>query len=349
MPTVIGNAPADAPEQMPPDGPGQAPQTPPPESRARSCNHCGHPLAPGQEWCLNCGAGAPGSLESPRWRSLTAIGAGVAVLALGAVAAAYAALNEHSPKRATIVRTVASLPPASTPPATTPIPKTTLPTSPAHTKLPGLLRKRKLPKIPLTAITPKKSSTTKSSSGSGTSSKRESESATKAAEEKSESESSEPAAILLDTNAAITYNPYGLPASYFGDPSLVIDGDTATAWTAQIDPATAPTMAEGVLLDLKALLRVSALQLDTQTPGMTVQVDGTTASKAPESILAKAWTALSPPKVIKKRETRIKLGRQQRSFRYVLLWISKAPAADVGTAQAPGHVDVNELELFPAG
>lgn len=29
------------------------------------------------------------------------------------------------------------------------------------------------------------------------------------------------------------------------------------------------------------------------------------------------------------------------------LWISKAPESAVGTATAPGHVDVNEVELFP--
>ena len=33
--------------------------------------------------------------------------------------------------------------------------------------------------------------------------------------------------ILLDTNAASTYNPYAYPASNFGDPSLAIDGETA--------------------------------------------------------------------------------------------------------------------------
>jgi hypothetical protein len=32
----------------------------------------------------------------------------------------------------------------------------------------------------------------------------------------------------------------------------------------------------------------------------------------------------------------------------VTLWISKAPAASIGTAKAPGHVTVDELELFEA-
>ena len=64
---------------------------------------------------------------------------------------------------------------------------------------------------------------------------------------------------MLDTNAASTYNPYNYPASGFGDPSLAIDGDTSTAWTAQVNPATAPKMAEGLLIDLKAKQKISAI------------------------------------------------------------------------------------------
>jgi hypothetical protein len=52
--------------------------------------------------------------------------------------------------------------------------------------------------------------------------------------------------------------------------------------------------------------------------------------------------------VLKKRHQRITLRESQRAFRFVTLWISRAPAASVGTPQAPGHVSVNELELFPA-
>ena len=42
----------------------------------------------------------------------------------------------------------------------------------------------------------------------------------------------------------------------------------------------------------------------------------------------------------------IKLRDSGKGFRFVTLWISKAPAAPAGAPS--GHVSVNELELFPA-
>jgi hypothetical protein len=153
-------------------------------------------------------------------------------------------------------------------------------------------------------------------------------------------------AIVIDTNAATTYNPDGLPASNFGDPTLAIDGETSTAWTALVEPAVAPKMAAGLVVDLKSAQRLSTLELVTSTPGMAVQVFGSTAAAAPASITDPAWSRLSKV-VVAKHTTRIKLGKPKQGFRFVALWVSKAPASAVGTAQAPGHVSVNEIELFP--
>jgi hypothetical protein len=309
-----------------------------PKPAARSCSHCGSPLARGQEWCLQCGAATRGSLENPRWRSTTAIAAGVAALALGAAAATYAALDEHAPKRA--VRTIAATTPPVTPPTSvTPpaITKSAVPSTPAHPKLPIPLQKTKLPKIPLTAPATPSKPASKGATGKTSPGKSE-----------GEGTSSEPAALELDTNAASTYNPYLLPASYFGDASLVIDGDTATAWTAELDPASAPAMAEGVLLNLNSAQKLSAMKLITQSPGMRVQVYGTALSTPPESIVNSGWTPLSAPRVVKKHDVRIKLVHQKSAFRYVVLWISKAPAGDSATAQPPARVYVNELEVFSA-
>ena len=36
----------------------------------------------------------------------------------------------------------------------------------------------------------------------------------------------------------------------------------------------------------------------------------------------------------------------KKPYRFIVLWISQAPASAVGTPQAPGRVSVNELELF---
>jgi len=313
-------------------------------------------MAAGQNWCLQCGAGAPGSLGARGWRSAAAVAVAVAALVLGAAAAGYAALSKGTPRAQVVTRTVAQTPPPATPTTTTPVTPGGAASTPKAGSVPGL-GSAKPPKIPLTAITPKTAtpgktktstptstapaaSTTPSSTSTGGASSGEHAGASGEAESQS-------AAILLDTDAASTYNPYELPASWFGDPSLAIDGDPTTAWTAQVDPTTAPTMAEGLLIDLKSKQKVSSLKLITTTPGMTVQVYATKGTTAPTSITSPEWTALTRSEVVKKKHARLTLRDSKKAFEYLTLWISKAPASAVGTPEAPGQVSVDEVELFP--
>jgi hypothetical protein len=290
----------------------------------------------------------------------------VLVLVLGAAAAAYAALNGGTNKANVVTRTVARVPPPSATTTTT-TPGVTQPTTPGGAvKTPkpakGLLGLggAKPPKIPLTAATPQANTTT-GATGTGTNAGKTNKTSTTTSTAPASSapsegkaggeanEESQQAAILLDTNAASTYNPYELPASFFGDPSLAIDGDPTTAWTAQVDPSTAPNMAEGLLIDLRsAKQKVAVAQLITSTPGMTVQIYGANGQTAPTSITAPAWIPLSRPQVVKKKKLRFTLHHAGKAFRFITLWISKAPQSALGSAQAPGHVDVDELELFPA-
>jgi hypothetical protein len=361
--TSLVDSPPDAPVngQAPPNGsagtaPGPAPASRPPGNRRRTCAKCDAALAPDQDWCLHCGAGAPGSLGAPGWRAPAAILTGAAILALGAAAVGYAALNKGTAKPRVVTTTVAQ---ASTPAVTTPTTPATGATSGAATATPKTKSALpavpvKPPKIPLTAITPKASGTTKTTPASPKPKASKPTSTAPASPTTGDSGAngeeaeSKPSSILLDTDAAETYNPYELPASDFGDPSLAIDGDPSTAWTAQINPATAPSMAEGLLIDLKAKQKLSALELITSTPGMTVQVYGTTGHTAPTSITDPAWLPLSYSELTKKKHTHIKLRDSKKAFTFVTLWISKAPNSAIGTAEAPGHVDVNEVELFPA-
>jgi hypothetical protein len=369
--TLLADPPAVASTEQPPatETPGaapsgSAPESPqsPPAAPQPTCANCGAPLGAGQDWCLQCGAGTPGSLDAggPSWRSAAAILTATAVLVLGAAAAAYAALNkEGTPKARTAIVALTPAPTAVTP--TTPITPTPTPTTPgAVTPTPKASEippttnpltstgSSNPPKIPLTAPTPKSSSGTtttpssKTNESSGTTT-------TPGTSESGSGAASEPttAAIVLDPDAASTYNPYGYPESEFGDPSLAIDGDSSTAWTAQVNPAVAPKMAEGIVIDLKSARRISAVGLITSTPGMSVQVYGANGHAPPTSITDPAWVQLSPYLLEKKHNVRIKLQNATKAFRFITLWISKAPVASVGSAQAPAHVAVNELELFP--
>ncbi len=324
-----------------------------------TCTKCGAPLAPGQDWCLQCGAGAPGSLDDggPSWRSAAMILTATAVLVLGAAAAAYAALNKEGAHKATpTVVAVATTPATATPTPTTPVTPTpttpggtATPTPKASTPTPATVNPlvstgaAKPPKIPLTAPTPKSSGTT-TTPASTTKETTPTTTTPAAGKETGGGEAAtepQPSAIVLDPNAATTYNPYNYPASEFGDPSLAIDGDTSTEWTAQVNPAVAPKMAEGLAIDLNSPQRLSAIELVTSTPGMSVQVYGAKTGSLPTSITDPAWVQLTPYLTVKKHHEHIKLQDSGKGFRFVTLWISKAPAA-------ASHVSVNELELFPA-
>jgi hypothetical protein len=330
-------------------------------SPARSCVNCGAPLQDAQGWCLQCGAGAPGNLsDGSTWRPLAIVALATAALVAGAAVAGAAALNKHKTAPRVAVTTVAAQTPAPAPAVTpsTPAPTTTpglaTPTTPGTgvAKVPGEgsaankslfpTGNTKPPKIPLTTPTPK------SSTGTGITPKgsnSETPTTTTGTTPGEGAAKSQPTPILLDTNAASVYNPYGYPEVDFGDPSLAVDGDTTTAWTARLVPSVAPRMAEGLLIDLKTGHHVGRVEVHTSTPGVTVEAYGTKGDTTPASITDPAWTQLNPSHALKKK-TVLKLRDTTKQFRYVLLWLTKAPAASVGTPEAPGQVSINELSLF---
>jgi hypothetical protein len=344
-----------APDGSTPGGSSDAPQgrqaAPGTGQPATACASCLAPLASGQDWCLECGAGAPTGTLGSGWRPATMIIAATVALVLGATAAGYAALSKQAPARRVVTQTVAQTPPASVPATTVPATSTPAGALPGTTAV-------KPPKIPLTAKTPRTavgpgtvaSTGTGTGTGSGTGSGTGTGTGGKAKSsnpEKTGGAAPLPKPILLDTNAAQTYNPYGYPSATFGDPSLTIDGDTSTGWTAQINPETAPLLAEGVLIDLNTAQKLASLELVSSSAGMTVQVYGANGQTVPASITDPAWVPLSHALLVKKQHMKIKLLHPKKSFRFVTLWISKAGAESVGTATAPGHVSVEELELFP--
>jgi hypothetical protein len=296
-------------------------------------------MAPGQDWCTHCGAGAPGSVDMHTWRPWALALTATIALVLVAAAAGYAALTKK-PKHAGVkTATVAQAPP----PAVTPPPATTpTPTPPAVTTKPPKIAK--VPKIPTTALTPPATTPSTPVTGGGTGEQNTSPTGTGGS-----GTEAKPAPILLDTNAAATYNPYSYPAAGFGDPSLTIDGDPGTGWSAQVNPATAPRMAEGVVIDLKSTNKLVTVKLITTTPGMTLQVYGAKTDTLPSSITDPAWVPLSRSVTIKKRHAKIGLRNKGKAYRFVAVWISGAPAASIGTPEKPGKVTLNEIELFPAG
>lgn len=332
----------------------------------------------GQDWCLQCGAGVRGSLAGgPGWRTGIAILGTTAVLVCGAAVAAYAALNKTKHKPTVVALVVKTSGTAVSPTATPTAPGAT--TTPGTTAVPGTPTTVKAtpPKIPLQTPTPKSSSganaeannalfppetkstnptsttktaptkTTGESTKSSESTKGTSESSgsESGSETKASAESEAPSPILLDTNAASVYNPYNYPASLFSDPSLAIDGEASTAWTAQVQAASAPKMAEGLVLDLKTPQKLGSVTVKTTTTGITVEVYGANGNTLPASIADPAWNRIVGLKVLKKKSTSLTLKTKGKGYRYIVLWLAKGPASS--SATNPGAVSINEFELFP--
>jgi hypothetical protein len=315
---------------------------------------------------LQCGTGRPRSLGGgPGWRTGAAILGATALLVGGASVAAYAALNKAKPKPKPAVVAVrgpaTTVPPTATPPGAT-TPGTPMPTPGTPTTVKGAP-----PKIPLQTPTPKPSSganneannalfppetkttkttsTTTKTTSKSTKSTGENSGSEGASETKSGTGAEAPSPILLDTNAAKTYNPYAYPLTLFGDPSLAIDGEEKTAWTAQVQAVSAPKMAEGLVLDLKSPQKLGSAAVKTATTGITVEVYGANGHALPASISDPAWTRLVGLKVLKKKSTTLKLKTNGKEYRFIVLWLAKASASS--TAANPGSVSIDEFELFP--
>lgn len=299
-------------------------------------------MASAQDWCLHCGAGAPGAIHPrPAWRSLIGVTILALLLAVGAAAAAYAALTEKHPARKTVL--------ASAPPIPTPIPSTpttssipAIPSTPPPTSTPSIPAIPSTPpKIPLSTATPSTPQKTTS-----TTSKETTNTSTRGSTETNTHGSKEVAALVLDTNAASTYNPNNYPPSSFGEPELAIDGDPTTAWTAAVQPSTAPQIAAGLLIDLKSPQKLGKFELITPSKGVTIEIYVTDAPQPPVTITDKSWVKLVRSRVIKKTKTKIILRKASKAVRFVLLWLVKAPPSSTPTE--PGQVKVDELTLFPA-
>ena len=360
-----------------PEGGADGTEAPTP-AQTHVCAHCGTPLREGQQWCLHCGACEPGSLgERPNLRPLTVLALTAAILALGAAVAVAAAIDEHgsTPRSATVALVPATTPTTAVP--TTPAPSATTPgtggtttphSSPKSSSGSNLLfppsPTTKPPKVTSPTPTPEASGGSNSageSSGSGAGSTTSgstttpskattTETGTSTTESKSKAgagTSEQPTPILLDTNAATTYNPYNYPESGFGDPALAIDSEPSTAWTAQVQAHSFPGMAEGLLIALREPAKLGRIELRTPTRGMAVQVYGAGGAKAPTTITEPGWVLLSGSHTLKKTVTHLRLHTEGHTFRWLVVWLVKAPASAQGTPAAPGHVALSEVALYP--
>jgi hypothetical protein len=323
---------ATAEVQTPPETP---PETPAPPV---ACATCGAEMAPGQEWCLECGTARPDRLAAarPSWRGGAAVLAITGVLAIGAAAAAWAGLSADA-KRVAADDTQAALP-AQTQPAPPAAQTQPPPASTQAAPAPAPAKKTPPPaaKTPSTA-TP----ATPASPAAPAASSTAAPAATKPKDTTAPQHSKPVAklvAVKLDPADAKTYNPYNRAGAEQADPTLAIDGDAKTAWTASLDPAAGGQSAIGVDLALGRLRGVRQLKLSTPTPGMTVEIYGARSTDAPVSVQDPDWTHIATQLDVAKDGT-IRLGSGEDEYRHLLVWITEAPPEG-------GQVSLGELKVY---
>jgi len=321
-PEVAPQAPREAPQEQPPSKP----------EAVRTCASCGSPMEPDQDWCLNCGTAASGSLgRRPGWRAASTVIGLTLVLVLGAIAASYAAITGGDGKKpapaAPAAAAVAQQPPA-TPPATTP-PAASTPTQSTPTQstptTSSKLPKVKTPKSNTTGvvpITPTTSTPTTSTPAPTTSTPTNT---TTSPSTTTDQQPAGPQPIQLAGDAGKAYDPYG-KSKASGEAERAIDDDPATSWYVDLkDPAQ---VGLGYAIDLGKLQGIREIDLETPTPGFRIEVYATDETELPPDILDTRWSHITNVSDVGTKDAgkqKIVLGAGTTKYRNLLLWFTKPP------------------------
>jgi len=314
------------------------PPAEPEQPLARACDQCGAAMAPGQDWCLECGSAAPGRLgRRPGMRTAaTVVGLTLALVA-GAVTAGYAAINGDAGRDTAKPAAASGAPIAQAPPSTpaAPPPTTAAPATPT-TPLPSVGAPAGVAggSAPVTAtpapaashpVAPAPATSAPVTSTPTTSTPTTSTPSTPAIEP-----------IDLGADAASLYDPY-TRSTASSDPADSYDGDTTTAWKVSTAGDTGE-MEVGLVVDLGKKRSVKELKLHTGTPGFRLEAYAADTAQVPPDILDTRWAHLNSASGVAK-DASIALAPDSHKYRYVLLWLAKPPK------KGP-TVKINELTIL---
>ena len=309
--------------------PDQQPAGPESEAPARACAQCGAAMSPGQDWCLECGAAAPGRLgRRPGMRAATTVVGLTLALVAGAVTAGYAAISGDAGREAAKPAAASGAPIAQTPPSTpvappptTAAPSTPLPrVKPPKTSTPPAAAAKPSAPAPSAPATPAPTTSTPTTSTPTT---------TTPAEPTLQ-------AIDLGADAASLYDPYTRSTAN-GDPADAYDGDATTAWKVT-SVADGQDMQVGLVVDLSKKRSITQLKLQTSTPGFRIETYAADTAQLPPDILDTRWAHLRNRSDVAKSEE-LPLASDSHKYRYVLLWFTTPPK------KAPS-VKINELKIL---
>jgi hypothetical protein len=276
-----------------------------------ACERCGQRLAPGQDWCLECGsaqrARRGGRVGREAARAATTIAVAVALLVCGAAAAGYAALTDQPSPSVT----ASAVAPAPVAPAVTATAAATTAAKPPPTRpspLPPLAKTATLPPVPTAPTTtpaPAQTKTTATTPGE-----------TPGLQE-----------VALGTDAAAVYDPYARVTDQT-DPADSYDDDSKTLLTINT-AAGPPAMSVGLDYSFDTAHAVRAIEVHTTTPGFSVEVYGAKAG-LPPNILDPGWAHLGDASSVatkKDDDGAVTITFTPGRYRHVLLWFTTPPPA----------------------
>lgn len=306
----------------------------------------------GQDWCLECGTAAPGRLgERPGWRAALTVASATVVLVLGAVVAAYAAMNTDAtrdtrdaqpngaPIQAQVPAPPAPLSPTTMPPATgeeplVPAPEAGTSASESEPVPPG---DGGAPPAPGdgggAGVAPSGGGPVPSGGGSGGG---------------STAPAPAPAAIgpiALAAGSGSIYDPSDRSGARFSDPTGAYDGSKARGFTISV-PADGDPFGVGIAFRFSDPRELRSLDIATETDGFTVEVYGSASGKRPPDILDRRWANLGRRTAIKDG-ARISLDSDEvNRVRHVLVWVTTVPRG-TGSDEGDGRrmVNLNELRF----
>ena len=304
--TLLADPPAAPPSEQPPapeSSGAPCPHLSPDAAAERHCEKCGASMEPAQEWCLQCGAVAPGSLatRSPSWRS-SAVDPrrGRAARAGSGDCRLRGADQDQSAPCASIVQVPAKAtargarPRRRSPPPRRPRLRRSRPRP--HPRFPRPRSNRRRSRRPR----PRPKATTPIPTTHDSESDSENDS------ENSPERPTPPHNCRPRSCSTRTPSPPTTPKATPRKPSATRAWrSTATpppAGPRGSNPAIAPKMAVGLLIDLNTPQKLSALAAHHRHARHDrAGVRGSTAATAPTTITDPAWTPLSAVKLHKER------------------------------------------------